>query len=370
MTAIDEDAIRELAGFEGSGPVTTCYLDLDLRRYPAPHDYEQELDAMVRSARERSNGTTSVHEDLERIVAHVSDGIDRSRTRGIALFSCSEDDLWMVVELPVRVVNRIVIGPSPAVQQLESVVQTYDRIGVLIADRQSARVFVFELGELLERSDLFEELPRDYDLRGHSERGGPESHVEELAHQHLRHAAAVAFAMYQELGFTHLVLGGAPEVAAELEGHLHPYLRQRLAGRVDVRIDSRLEAILEATMAVEADIERRREQANVERLRAAVGAGGRGVVGLGDTLAALHERRVDQLLVSAGFEETGWRCAACGRLALVGRACPSCGAEMSEVDDIVEEAVEEALRQSCAVDVCVGCADLDVVGRVGALLRY
>lgn len=370
MTAINEHAIRELAGFEGSTQVTSCYLDLDLRRYPAAHDYEQELDAMVRSARERANGTTSVHADLQRIVAHVHDGVDRSRTRGMAMFSCSADDLWHVVELPVRVVNRIVIGPSPAVQQLESVVQTYDRIGVLLADRQSARVFVFELGELLERSDLFEALPRDYDQRGHSERGGPEHHVEELAHQHVRHAAAVAFHMFQELGFTHLVLGGAQEVAAELEGHLHPYLRQRLAGRIDAKVDSRLEAILEATMAVEADIERRREQVNVERLRAAVGAGGRGVAGIAETLTALHERRVDQLLVSDGYEESGWRCGSCARLAVVGRTCPSCGSEMAEVDDIVEEAVEEALRQSCSVDVCVGCVDLDVLGRVGALLRY
>lgn len=370
MTAITEDSIRALAGFEGTSPVTSCYLDLDLRRYPATGDYEQELDAMVRSAHSRANGTESVQMDLERIVQHVSAGIDRSRTRGIAMFSSSSEDLWQVVELPVRVVNRIVIGPSPAVQQLESVVQTYDRIGVLMADRQVARVFVFELGEMIERSELFDELPRDYDSRGHSERGGPDNHVEELVHQHLRHAAAVGFHMYQELGFAHLLVGGAPDVAAELESHLHPYLRQRLAGRVDVRVDARLEDILAATMAVEQDIERRREQASVDRLRALVNGAGKGVAGLGPVLDALHERRVDQLLISDGYEESGWKCSSCSRLADVGRVCSACGAEMREVEDIVEEAVEEALRQSCAVDICVGSADLDVLGRIGALLRY
>ena len=43
---------------------------------------------------------------------------------------------------------------------------------------------------------------------------------------------------------------------------------------------------------------------------------------------------------------------------------------MRQIDDIVEEAVEEALQQSCHVETCVGNADLDVLGRVGALLRY
>lgn len=370
MTAISEDAIRELAAFEGSGLVTSCYLDLDLRRYPMQQDYEHQLDSMVRSAKKRANGTEAVHSDLERISDFIKGGLDRTRTKGIVLFSSSADDLWHVVELPVRVVNRIVIGPSPAVQQLESVVQTYNRIGVLIADRQAARAFVFELGEVIERSDLFDALPRDYDHRGHSERGDTDNHVEELVHQHLRHAVDAAFKVFQEVGFAHLLLGGAQDVVAEMESHLHPYLLQRYAGRIDARVDSRLEDILEATLSAEADLERRREQANVERLRAAVNGSGKGVVGLEAVLDALHGHRLEQLLVSSGFEERGWRCAACGRLATVGRACPSCAEEMGEVDDIVEEAVEEALRQSCAVDVCVGSADLDVLGRVGALLRY
>jgi hypothetical protein len=43
---------------------------------------------------------------------------------------------------------------------------------------------------------------------------------------------------------------------------------------------------------------------------------------------------------------------------------------MHRVDDVVEEAVEVALTQSCRVAVCEGNADLDVMGRIGALLRF
>jgi hypothetical protein len=43
---------------------------------------------------------------------------------------------------------------------------------------------------------------------------------------------------------------------------------------------------------------------------------------------------------------------------------------MSHVDDVIEEAVEEALAQRVKVDICVDNADLDVLGRIAALLRY
>jgi hypothetical protein len=43
---------------------------------------------------------------------------------------------------------------------------------------------------------------------------------------------------------------------------------------------------------------------------------------------------------------------------------------MDRVDDVVEDAVDLAMTQGCRVVLCVGNADLDVQGRIGALLRY
>jgi peptide subunit release factor 1 (eRF1) len=94
------------------------------------------------------------------------------------------------------------------------------------------------------------------------------------------------------------------------------------------------------------------------------------VVGLGPVLGALLERRVETLLVSAGFETSGWRCPRCAALAERGRTCPVCSAKMDLVDDVVEQAVADAVLRSCRVVTCVDSADLDVMGRIGALLRY
>ncbi len=115
---------------------------------------------------------------------------------------------------------------------------------------------------------------------------------------------------------------------------------------------------------------RAREATDVGRLRSAAGMGDGAVVGLDDVLKALVERRVDTLLVSDGFEAPGWRCSSCGFLATRGPGCPVCSKRMAQASDVVEEAVQVALNQSCHLEVCRGNADLDVLGRIGALLRF
>ena len=369
--AITEAAIRELAGMRGDlAPITTCYLDVDGRRLARHQDVEHELDGVLRDARVRANGHRSVHDDLRRIEAFVRGGIDRSHTRGLAIFSCAAADLWEVIELPKPVRTCLVIDHAPAVGQLESMVQEHEPVGVLLADRQRAQLYVFELGELVDRSELLDELPRDYDSRGERERGTPAHHREELAHQHLRHAARAAFDLWQARGFHHLAVGAPDAIAGELESALHPYLRERLCGRIAVGVGAPPGEVLAAAEAVEAQVERAREAAVVARLKEAAATGRRGVTGLGPTLKALGERRVERLIVSKGYSEQGWRCPDTGALAVVGPRHPDRGTPMERIEDVVEAAIEQAINQGVRVTICVADADLDVVGRIGALLRY
>ncbi len=374
MAVITEDAIRELAAFRGEdAPVTSCYLDVDGRTYVRRQDYEHELDLLLKAAREQANGSASVAGDLKRIEDFVRAGFDRSAVRGLAIFTCSAHDLWKVIPLPVPVHNRLLINSVPAVGQLESVVQDYNKFGVLLADKERARIFVFEMGTLTDHSELLEQLPRDYDTRGHSDQGyeREKHHVDALASQHLRHAAQAAFEAFQETGFERFTIGAPDAIAHDLEAQLHPYLRERLVGRIGVSVAASVDEIRHAALDVEAEVDRKREGDLVTKLRDAVGAGQKGVAGLESVLRALHERRVERLLVSSGFSEAGWLCVACGALAAIGRTCPVCGeGDMDHLDDVVEEAVDQALTQGLKVDICVGNADLDVLGRVGALLRY
>jgi len=382
---ITESLIRDLANLKGErAPVISCYLDVDGRRFVRPHEYELELDAMLRRARrglaEGTNGTNGaqadrgvhalVEGDLRRIEAHVKAGIDRSGTRGLAVFACSSSDLWRVIELPVPVRNRVVVNHTPYVRELESVLERYERFAVLLADRQRARLFLFEMGRLVEKQEQFDQLPRHDDDGGEWTKDHVAGHTAAAVSRHLKRAAAAGFAFYQDQGFAHLILGAPDEIAGELERELHPYLRERIVARLPVPVGARDDEIRQSALDVEERVACERQAAVVERLRQAVGAGGSGVAGLGPVLEALVARRVNTLVVSEGYEAPGWRCRSCAWVGVRGRRCPVCEADMDQVDDVVEEAVEEGLAQSCRVEICRSDADLDVLGRIGALLRF
>jgi len=374
QTSTLESTVRSLAGFSAErAPVVTCYLDVDGRRHPRLTDVERRLAALLRSGRTTLNGRAqdpSVRADLARIEEWVKDGFERNSTRGLAFFACQEEGLFEVVELPVPVRDRLVVNHVPALGQLESILVDHEPIAVLLADRQRARVAVFELGELVEQADLLEELPRAYDATGERDRGTPDAHVDALAHVHLRHAADAAFQVFQRRPFSHLAIGAPDAIASTLEGLLHPYLRDRLCGRVNVGLASTPAEVRQAALDIEQEVDRRREATLVARLRESAGRGGRGVVGLADTLQALNERRVECLIVSEEYAEEGWRCPTSGALAAVGPTSPVTGERMERIEDVVEVAVDVALAQGCTVEHCVGNADLDVLGRIGALLRY
>lgn len=369
MSVLTESAIRSLATRRSEGSaVTTCYLDVDGSRHVRPADYQRVLERLVKQVRD-DGVPPGTEKDLDRIEAYVRNGFDRSGVRGLAIFSDAAADLWEVVPLPVVVRSEVVVNSAPAVGQLEAVVQQATTIGVLAVDKVHARMFVFRLGALVEHEEVVDDMGRDYDTVGEHDRGGVAEHRDEMEHRHLRRAAALAWSAHQSHGIDHLALCALEHQVTEIEAELHPYLSERLHGRLAVEPSASAATIRDATLELARRIEAEREAALVDELRAAAAANGRGVTGLEAVLEVLAEQRIDRLLVSDGYSVEGWHCPACQRLALVGRTCV-CGQEMDHLADVVEHAVDEALAQSCKVDVCLDNADLDVLGRIGALLRY
>lgn len=368
MTLITEDEVRSLAGVRSEDVIVSCYLDVDGRRHLRPVDYERSLATMIRKA--RGNGhADAIAKDLARIEECVHEGFDRSRVRGVAVFSSVSDDLWKVVELPVPVRDQLVVNTSAAVGQLEAVLQESMTLGILAADRTHARVFAFRLDELLEHTEFNDDVGRDYDTVGERDRGTPAAHREELAHKHFRRAAEALWSAHQTHGFDHVVVAVPDHLSGELIGDLHPYLRERLHTAHDLDPAASTPAIRDAAIAVSAEIERERERDRVDEFRSAVAANGAAVAGLRPVLDALSDARVGRLLVSSGYAEAGWSCPGCGRLAAVGPTCV-CGDHLHHVDDVVELAIDRAMEQTAAIDMCTDSADLDVHGRIGAMLRF
>jgi peptide subunit release factor 1 (eRF1) len=93
------------------------------------------------------------------------------------------------------------------------------------------------------------------------------------------------------------------------------------------------------------------------------------VNGVGATLKALALGKVRTLLVRPDASVPGFRCRDSGRLALTERECRLEGGG-DPVLDVVDAAIEEALRQRLALDVVYDTDAADQVDGLAGLLRF
>jgi peptide subunit release factor 1 (eRF1) len=114
------------------------------------------------------------------------------------------------------------------------------------------------------------------------------------------------------------------------------------------------------------------QDAALERLAGGFGGGpGRAASGLAEVLAAVHEQRVEILLVDAGFKAPGVSCPTCGWLgAEDATTCPADGSATEHRADVVEAAVERTLTQAADVQVLRDRPELASHGHVAAVLRF
>lgn len=380
MAPPDRDLLRKLADWPVDGhPVTSLYLDVDGRRYPRRADVERHGELVLRKAtseaeRRGRDEQRSVSRDVERMRAFLADEFDRKGTRGLMLFSCDPAGLWQDVPVTQPVRDRASVGPHPYLLPLEAVVERAETFCVVLVDREKARILMGSLGEVAEVTSVLDDVPGQHDQGGWAQ-ARLQRHIEDHVQRHLKHVAAALLDLLGRRPFDRLVLSGPDEVVAELERNLHDYVLRRVSGRASLPVTAAAGAVLDLMLALEERVERAREQATVERLEAeAASRAGRAVAGMDRTLEALAQGRIETLVVSAALEARGVRCASCGALASDGARCPVCGSGTEPAPDLVEEAVESALRMGCRVETVPqttpGADTLEGLGGMGALLRF
>lgn len=100
------------------------------------------------------------------------------------------------------------------------------------------------------------------------------------------------------------------------------------------------------------------------------GRGARAATGLADVLVAVHEQRVEALLVDDGHQAPGVCCPQCGFLGATASECPADGTPMDARENIVEVVIQRAITQSADVHVLRGRPELAAHGHIAALLRF
>jgi len=304
-----------------------------------------------------------------------------------------------VISLPIDLHDRLVVDRSPYVSPLSSVLDQYERYGVILCDEKRAIIFESYLGEV----EGWEEVVGEHERHRRAPAGGPQrtatrtrpgnyqgleelrrrGHAKYVLHQHLAEVADRTFRRYRVRPFDRLILAGNEQVIPQLEAHLHSYLRERVVARepLSMNLALNLNDLRERVAVIETRVEREKEVELLDTVRDQLGSSGLGTTGLDETLRSLFFGKVSTLIVLDGEGTPGRECPDCNFLFEwandVGKEpptlveCPICKRSTRRVPDLIDCAVELAIVSGASVEHIAHEKDkLRELGGAAAILRF
>jgi peptide chain release factor subunit 1 len=371
--------IETLTKFKGRDDlVTSFYLDTDKSRLNRK-EIQVTLKNLLNGARLQvesldagKDKKDSLSRDLDLITGHVTQHLGSLNTPGLALFSCSRRAFWLPIELPHGPRNRIIFDSSFYVRPLDAILDKYSRICVLLLSRRDTRWFEVSLGEIKPLDTLTSDVPGKVKEGGYegNEAKRIERHLDARLHEHFKKTAQTTFDLFKKHGFAWLFVGCEDNHHADFESHLHNYLREKIKGRMKAHVGDSPAKILKEALELETQVKKTEEDATVQKLIAELERGGLASSGLRDTLHRLNQFEVQSLVVTHNFSKQGRICPTHKFFYMDDPKCPVCQKKTDVLLDVIDEAIETALKRGCAVKHITPPSKLDRYGHIGAFLKY
>lgn len=371
LAAFEDPAVSAVSFyFQPSTPHNKSHREHDILIKDLAREALRKLEARVEDKPARE----SARADIERI-SRLSADLRSNGTHAKAVFACGARDFWQEYDLPPTLSgSQLFVDRRFHLKPIAHLLGAVPRLGVVLVDRQRARIFELRLGEVTEREDLFHPHTR----RGRSDgfagydAGHAERRVEDEARQHFRTVAAMLKELLEKGIFEKWILGCMDELRPQIEGQLHPYLSQALLGQfnADVQHITGDEVRVRAQQIID-DWQNKRRRDYVGLALSQARGHGRGVTGLRRVLRALEMGEVQALLIGENFQSHAVECSHCSHLdAHVVNFCPACGHSTREIVDVGEAILPRVIRGDIETFYVRDDAEFDQVGNIAALLRF
>ena len=368
------DVLDRLAAFE---PTTFPVLSLYLNTQPDQHgraEFEsfvrKEVGTRARTYPLRSADRQSFTRDAEKITKYLSEELLPS-ANGLALFACSgADEFFEAVQLDAPIdEHRLYVYHQPHVYPLARLTDQYRRYAALIVDTNSARLFVFGLGEKLGSARLKNVKVSRTSVGGWSQ-ARYQRHVKNY---HLRHAKEVVEVLERVVSadnIQQIILAGDEVIIPTLREQMPHHLKERVVDTLRLDIATPEHEVLAATLEALREQDIKDDAEKVERLLDEYRAGGLAVLGAHDTLLALSNAQVDELIISAGLEEIHDEEEEIGTPLVSDAPITEKDRDETRTIMVADELVTRARQTGANISFIEEASLLADVGGIGAMLRY
>lgn len=355
-------------------PVISLYLDARVdqngQRTFLPF-VRKQLAERSKSYENNSDDQKSFDEDFGRIVRFLESEVP-PQVQGIAIFACSADSDWFVVGLfdaPFER-NRLFVADRPHLYPLARLVDQYRRYAVVLADTNRAQIFVFAAGRAIEREELQNVKTKHTKVGGWSQ-ARYQRHEQNYHIQHAKEVVDILEKIVREENIEHVILAGDETVVIPLLREQMPKtLEEKIIEALSLGIDTPEHELLDESLTAFQRHDSLTDMEKVERLLNEYRADNLGVAGVTETLAALSNGQVEEMLIAAKAESIQYDKE---EVEKVLKLYDVDGALPEELDQrtVADELVRRAnVLSSARVTFIEDSTRLERVGGVGAFLRY
>jgi peptide subunit release factor 1 (eRF1) len=337
----------------------------------------KEFKARSRTYSANSPERASLERDLDRISRFLAADLQPS-SNAVAIFACSACDLFETRQLGASFDRHsLYIGDRPHLYPLARMESQRPRYAALLVDSNTARILVFATGELVTSREI-----NGVKTRRTSEGGMSQARLQRhVSNFHLRHAKEVVEALdriVRQEDITQVIVAGDERITPLLREQMPKALAEKIVDHVRLDTHAPVDEIVRVSLDAMRRLNDRTDREKVEAAIGAYRAGGLGVVGPEETLAALIKGQVDELLISASLrnlKEVSAQAAVANDAVLAGSAvAPAAAGESADAEPgvvrLADELVTKATQTGAKIAFIEDPLLLGSYGGVAALLRF
>ena len=366
-TTIEEPLARLVAFEPTTFPVLSVYLNTQPGQHGRTHDaapyLHREFKALASTWAASSPERQSFDVDVERIASYATDKIDPA-ANGVAIFACwGAGEFFEAIQLTTPVGdNRVYAYNQPHLYPLARIDEQYPRYAAVLTDTNTARIFVFGLGQVIDAEEVKGKKAHRVKVGGWSQA----RYQRRVGNAHQEHAKEVIDRLAQivrEDKVNYIILAGDQVVIPLLQEHLPPELVSMVeVMKLDIHASE--QDVLTATLKELQGQEARTAAEKVDRLMKQYRARGLAVVGPQETLEALAGGQVEELLISGALLEESHP------QPEEAQGVPAPEAATSQQAPLPDLLVAKARETGATVTFIEDAALLESTGGVAAFLRW
>ena len=302
-----EDHLDRLLAFEATTlPVISLYLNTQADKH-GRDQFEQfirrELMGRARTYAAGSPERESFDMDVEKIQEYLKSELKPS-ANGVAIFACSGVGLFEPIQLNAPVEeNRLYVYTQPHLYHLARLDDEYPRYAALVSDANFARIFVFGLGETIDIEQVTGKKMHRVKVGGWSQ-ARYQRRVQNAHQSHAKEVIDTLGRIVRSEGIKHVMMAGDPQITPVLRDHMPKELADKIVDVLKLDLKARDQEVFQATLERMREEDAKTDVQKVERLFREYRARGLAVVGPQDTLEALANGQVDELLLSTALEQS------------------------------------------------------------------